>query len=157
MATILIANLLQFLLSVLYVALNGLFTTLPLVQERSRYAHHRAALRILESHCSQRSTYFFQPPYRLGIPLMVFSGFVHEIIPQSIFIIEKNPSDAVGRYSLTKLDGLLGEGTVACRYSPLGVMITVLAGFALIYFAVGLALARNEAWNTASDQLQCGH
>lgn len=142
-ATVLIANLPQALLSILYFIINGLITNLSLAEEWSRYARKRAALRVSRPHGSQRSTYFLQVPYRLGIPLMVLSSLLHWIISQSIFLVKVDYRDQIGGDSLSGQVGEAGDyGAITCGYSPLGMIVTVLAGFLLIVFAIALGCRR---------------
>ncbi|KAL1647111.1 hypothetical protein SLS58_002882 [Diplodia intermedia] len=138
-ATVLIANLPQSLLSVLYVVVNGLFTSLSLAREWSAYAHcsRPRALRVSHPRGAQRSTYFLQVPYRLGVPLMCASAFLHWIVSQSIFVAKIDGVGADGEAA----DDFYHRDTSAltCGYSPLAMLVTVLAAAALALFAAALA------------------
>ncbi|KAL0253431.1 hypothetical protein SLS55_010410 [Diplodia seriata] len=135
-ATVLIANLPQALLSILYIIINGLFTSLSLAREWSVFAYSRRALRVSHPRGAQRSTYFLQVPYRLGVPLMCASAFLHWIVSQSIFVAAIDGVDANGKAA----DDFVHRDTSAltCGYSPLAMIVTVLAAAALAGFAAVL-------------------
>jgi hypothetical protein len=85
---ILIANLAQPILSLLYFGYNGLFMAMLLGYEWVSYAHKRKSLRVSRpAEGAQRSTYFLQLPYRFALPLMVLSGLLHWLVSQSIFLV----------------------------------------------------------------------
>lgn len=136
-ATVLIANLPQALLSNIYVIINSLVTSMSLAAEWSRYALQRRALRVSNPTSEQRSTYFLQIPYRLGLPLMAFSAFLHWIISQSIFIAKIDGIDSMGFP-----DDSEEQNAVTCGYSPLGMIVTVLASFTLLVFVCLLGVRR---------------
>ncbi|KAK7708318.1 hypothetical protein SLS57_009052 [Botryosphaeria dothidea] len=136
-ATVLIANLPQLLLSLLYVLLNGLVTSLSLAAEWSRHAHARRALRVSHPRGAQRSTYFLQLPYRLGVPLLACAAGLHWLVSQSIFVAKVDGVDPTG----VPQDVGWGSGAVTCGYSPLGIVVTVVAALVLVGF-VGVLGAR---------------
>ena len=80
--SILVANLPQAILSFIYLHLNGLLTTMFLASEYLDFATHRKGPRVSvpKPDTAQRSTYFLQLPYRIAIPLMVFSGILHWMV-----------------------------------------------------------------------------
>ncbi|KAL0261157.1 hypothetical protein SLS55_004853 [Diplodia seriata] len=131
-STVLIANSPQAILSAIYFFVNALVTNLSLAEEWSRYAYRPAALRVSWPQDSQRSTYFLQIPYRIAMPLMLFSSLLHWIISQSIFLVKVDRRDARGGYHKIS--------TITCGYSPLGMIITLLVGvlFMLSIAALGI-------------------
>ncbi|KAK0618775.1 hypothetical protein DIS24_g11536 [Lasiodiplodia hormozganensis] len=141
-ATVLIANLPQLLLSFIYFFLNGLITKLSLAKEWSAYAHRRAALRVSHPRGSQRGTYFLQVPYRVGVPLMLFSGVLHLIISQSIFFVKVDGRDAHGADGDDDASLNAATSAVTCGFSPLGMILTVVAAAVLSVFTVALGLRR---------------
>jgi hypothetical protein len=70
---VIIANLPQMALSFLYLNLNGLVTSIALTQEYLRFFHRRAPLRVSlpRPGTNQRSAWFLQLPYHLGVPLLI--------------------------------------------------------------------------------------
>lgn len=127
-ATILMANLPQALLSMLYALINSIFTNVAIAEEWSRYACHQRGLRVSEPSGEQRSTYFLQLPYRIGLPLMAFSSFLHWIVSQSFFAVkidapESNVSD-------------FHPSVISCAYSPLGIIISIITVIILFAFTM---------------------
>ncbi|OJD38672.1 uncharacterized protein BKCO1_400095 [Diplodia corticola] len=147
-STVLIANLPQALLSAVYFLANALVTNLSLAAEWSRYAARRAALRV--SHpargSAQRSTYFLQIPYRLALPLALFSSLLHWLVSQSIFIVKVDGADPAGGtdpwHVASSASGSDAVSTVTCGYSPVGMMATALAAVLLVAFAAALGARR---------------
>jgi hypothetical protein len=100
---VLIANSPQIILSAIYYSYNGLFTTFLLSNELNQFAATRKGLRVsIRPEQSQRSTYFLQLPYRYGIPLMVFSGVLHWLCSQSLFLVSvwNHPSTVQRNYKI---------------------------------------------------------
>ncbi|CAH0056929.1 unnamed protein product [Clonostachys solani] len=90
-ATVLVVNLPQVLLSILYIILNGLFTTMAAAGEWSSFSHkNHQPLRVSFPKGAQRSSFFLQLPYQYGIPLLVLSVLMHWLISQSIFLSQIN-------------------------------------------------------------------
>ncbi|EAT83304.2 hypothetical protein SNOG_09112 [Parastagonospora nodorum SN15] len=87
-ANAIIANSPQLILSWVYFSYNGLLTLLAMAREWESYMLHRKGLRVSDApQGKQRSTYFLQLPYRLAIPFMFVSGFLHWIVSQSFFLL----------------------------------------------------------------------
>lgn len=83
-----IANSPQLILSWVYFSYNGLLTLLALAREWESYAHTRKGLRVsTPPQGKQRSTYFLQLPYRIAVPFMFISGFLHWLVSQSFFLV----------------------------------------------------------------------
>ena len=126
-ATVLLANLPQLLLSFLYLTYNGLFTCMLLGQEWNRYGHHRKPLRVSWPKQGQRSTYWLQLPYTYGLPLMVFSGVLHWLVSQSIFLARVAVFDSLGvkddEYSMS-----------TCGYSNIAIVTVILVGTIALIF-----------------------
>ena len=66
-ATVLLANLLQGILSFLYLTYNGLFSCVLGANEWSRFAQYRQPLRVTTPIGKQHSTYYLQLPYTYAI------------------------------------------------------------------------------------------
>lgn len=114
LASVLIANLPQALLSFLYLTLNGLCTSMFLADEWSRFGRYRKPLRVSTPKMGQRKTYFLQLPYRIALPLMGMSGLLHWLVSQSIFLAVVAEYDAEGN--------LLNSVAVAtCGFSPVAI------------------------------------
>lgn len=85
-ASVLLANCPQVVLSLVYLLYNGLFTGMHLAHEYSGYGVNRKALRVTTPRGQQRSTYWLQLPFTYGIPLLVASGVLHWLCSQSLFL-----------------------------------------------------------------------
>ena len=86
-ASVLVANVPQLILSFLYLNLNGLLTSIFSAMEWSDFVLERKTLRVSNPKGAQRSTYFLQLPYKMGVPLIVVSGLLHWLVSQSIFLV----------------------------------------------------------------------
>ena len=132
LASILVANSPQLLLSFLCFAYNGLWTCMLLAAEWSSYTQTRKPLRTTSPTGTQRSTYRLQLPYRYGIPLLIVSGTLHYLVSQSIFLVILDAYDWDNTF-----DDSWGESLSLCGYSPIAFLVAVLVGsFVLI---VGIA------------------
>ena len=127
-AKVLLANLPQLLLSFLYLTYNGLFTCMLLGQEWNRYGHHRKTLRVSWPMEGQRSTYWLQLPYTYGLPLMVFSGVLHWLVSQSIFLARV----AVANSTDDDPDDYFSFST--CGYSNIAIATVILVGTIALVF-----------------------
>jgi hypothetical protein len=130
-ASILIANTPQPILSFLYLLFNGVFTSMLAAAEWSAFAHERKSLRVSNPKPGQRSTYFLQLPFRYAVPLMIISGILHWSISQSIFFAQ---IASFGRDGNVKKLGALST----CGYSPMAIIITLLMGIFLAVFLITL-------------------
>lgn len=93
-ATVLIDNALQLLLSLLPLTYNGLFTCMLQTREWSKCSQKANFLRVSFPKRDQHSTYRLQLPYSYGIPLLVLSGTLHWLLPQSIFLARVDICDS---------------------------------------------------------------
>ncbi|KAL9581715.1 MAG: hypothetical protein Q9212_003735, partial [Teloschistes hypoglaucus] len=127
--TVLLANLPQLFLSFLYLAYNALFTYMLLGQEWSGYARHRKPLRVTWPRGAQRSSYRLQLPYTYGIPLMIFSGALHWLVSQSIFLARVTIFDPSGNedkeYSIS-----------TCGYSNIAIITVIVVGVVAVAFGL---------------------
>jgi hypothetical protein len=81
-----VANLPQLILSICYLAYNGLFTRMLAEFEWAKYSVEFRALRVTEPKGSQSSTYRLQLPYRFSIPLMIVSIALHWLYSNCIYV-----------------------------------------------------------------------
>lgn len=134
-ASVLISNIPQIILSFLYFLFNGVFTSMLLADEWSDYAHKRKPLRVSDPKPGQRSTYFLQLPYRYAVPYLILSGILHWTVSQSIFLAQ------VASYS--KTGELIDPAAVStCGYSPFGIALTLIVGTCLALSTVILSARR---------------
>lgn len=132
---VILVNTPQVIMSLLYFNYNALFTSISLATEWDRFGREQErGLRVSSfPQGAQRETYFLQLPYRYSLPLAFFSGGVHWLISQSIFLVyleayvttEGNPT------SFQRDDS---ETVTSCGWSPLGVVFVIVAGVIMIAF-----------------------
>lgn len=117
-SNVLVANLPQLVLSIVYVMYNAMMSTMLVQREFSLLYKtvKRKPLRVSEPIGIQRSSYFISLPLRYGVPLYITSGVMHFLLSQSLF--------------LARITALYTDGTVdryatfsTCAYSPIA-MIT---------------------------------
>ncbi|RSL56726.1 hypothetical protein CEP53_006717 [Fusarium sp. AF-6] len=84
---VLIANLPQLILSLLYTALNGMWTAMLVGVEWNTYGQEHKGLRTSSPVGNQRRTYWLSLPLRYGLPLLAGSAALHWLISQSIFFV----------------------------------------------------------------------
>jgi hypothetical protein len=124
-ASVLVANTPQAILSFVYLQVNALLTSMWLASEYDDFSRERKALRTSNAKGEQRSTHFLQLPYKVAIPLMVGSGLLHWLISQSIYIA------VVARFDI---NGELVEANAiaSCGFSPVGILLTVFTAMAVM-------------------------
>ncbi|KAF4960345.1 hypothetical protein FGADI_992 [Fusarium gaditjirri] len=81
-----VANTPQLILSICYLAYNGLFTRMLAEFEWSKYSVEFRSLRVTEPRGSQNATYRLQLPYRFSIPLIIISIVLHWIYSNCIYV-----------------------------------------------------------------------
>ncbi|KAF5381869.1 hypothetical protein D9757_008364 [Collybiopsis confluens] len=123
-ASVLVSNSPQLILSIIYLLFNSLCTKVFLAREWFSYSRARKPLRVSIPEGAQRSTYFLQIPYRFGLPLMAYSTILHWLVSQSIFLVQVTYYDeSDSDYNLT---------ISSCGYSPPGMILTLIVGGTLI-------------------------
>ncbi|KAH8692562.1 hypothetical protein GQ44DRAFT_793138 [Phaeosphaeriaceae sp. PMI808] len=83
---VMLANLPQTIVSILYFSYNGIFSCMLANREWTGYAVKRASLRVTNPSPGQRSTYFLSLPFTYSIPLLFASILLHWFVSQSIFM-----------------------------------------------------------------------
>jgi hypothetical protein len=134
-ASVLIANIPQPILSFVYLLFNGVFTSMFLADEWSDFAHERKPLRVSRPKPGQRSTFFLQLPYKYAVPLMILSGILHWSVSQSIFLAQVASLDINGKIRKP-------AAISTCGYSPAAIMLTMIMGTILASFVGILGLRR---------------
>ena len=147
MGSVLLANTPQGFFSVLYLMYNGLFTCMLTEKEWQTFAHTRMPLRVSAPQPGQHSTYYLQLPYLYSIPLLFFSGLMHWLISQSIFLAYVQSYDNNGVRNP-------GYDIVTCGYSPIAIVMSLFIGCLMVLaflllglqqYPAGLPLARNRS------------
>ncbi|OIW32319.1 hypothetical protein CONLIGDRAFT_642048 [Coniochaeta ligniaria NRRL 30616] len=81
-----VANTPQLILSICYLAYNGLFTRMLSEFEWASFSVRYASLRVTHKKGQQRSTYRLQLPYRWSIPLLGISILLHWLYSNCIYV-----------------------------------------------------------------------
>ncbi|KAL8856010.1 MAG: hypothetical protein Q9178_007380 [Gyalolechia marmorata] len=81
------SNLWQFVVSLLYLAYNGVLTAMLVANEWDELAKTRKTLRLTSPQGHQRSSYFISVPLKYGLPILVAFGALHYTISQSVFVV----------------------------------------------------------------------
>ncbi|KAF5381868.1 hypothetical protein D9757_008367 [Collybiopsis confluens] len=126
LASVLVSNSPQLILSMIYLVFNSLCTKMFLAREWSSYSHARKPLRVSAPRGVQRSTYFLQIPYRFGLPLMGYSALLHWLVSQSIFPVQVTYRDLNNNQFPAS----------SCGYSPIAIILTIITTTAFILSAI---------------------
>ena len=137
-SNVFIANLPQLILSGVYYAYNGIFTTFWLARECDTYAIERKSLRVsINPEGAQRSTYFLQLPYRVGIPLIVVSIILHWLCSQSIFLVSV-------RFDRSLAPSISDSESdfITCAYSPRAILSVIIIAIFMVITVIVLGTRR---------------
>ena len=96
---ILISNVWQVMISLLYIGHNALLSCMMVANEWFGFATHRKTLRVSAPRGIQRSSYTLSMPLRYGIPMMLIFSMEHWILSQATFIVRVNRTDYQGNSS----------------------------------------------------------
>jgi hypothetical protein len=159
LANVFISNSPQLILSMIYFAYNGLFTSFLLGAEWNSFARQRKGLRVSSDPAGeQRGTHFLQLPYRWAIPLMTFSVILHWLCSQSLFLVSTEFDHSLfldagaDAYcdspdaNIQQTWGLCLVQYFTCGYSPVAILSTIGLGVFMILFAV--LIGRREYRNS---------
>lgn len=137
LSNVLVANIPQAIVSMMYFTYNDLGTRMAAAWEWSTYAIARKSLRVsTKPQGQQRSSYFLTLPYRFAMPLMVGCGLLHWLVSQSIYPV------VTEHYTFMKYGNQSYEwdspqyypqpGEMTCAWSPVGVLATIAVGTLLV-------------------------
>lgn len=128
-----IVNLPQLVLSLCYLALNTICTSMAHAKEWNSLAQTRKGLRVTRPEGSQRSTYFLQLPYKWATPLLFTSGLLHWLLSQSFFLV---------RIDMKNREGVILEehSKTACGISRMSLLIFFVVAFLLVCVISVIAL-----------------
>jgi hypothetical protein len=131
--SVLMANLPQLILSLVYFSLNALFTAMHLAHEYSGYQVQRKPLRVTTPRGQQRKTYWLQLPFIYGLPIIAISAILHWLISQGIFLVQFD----VYEDGVVLRDPVSGVGL-----SPAPMLTIVIVGVLIFFAAVGMGYWR---------------
>jgi hypothetical protein len=149
-SNVIVANTPQLLLSFLYLNYNGVMTVMSLAREFSRYGLRQNGLRVSANpRGAQRSTYFLQPPYRFGIPIIVATSVLHWLLSQSIFLVS---TEAIMLKSSNNTDSGVGDIEIwdtqtprqlmTCGYSPPAILASICVASLLLIGVVAMSFVK---------------
>lgn len=153
---VLLANLPQLVLSIVYIMYNTMLSTFLVQREFSRMYNpeFRKPLRVSEPVGIQRSSYFVSLPLRYGIPLYASSGVMHWLISQSLFLARIRAISADGSDDEANSFSTCGYSPIAVFIGELGVSVenfhgltrtaAMLAGLVIIVFIVAIGFRRYD-------------
>jgi hypothetical protein len=143
LSNVFLANIPQLILSTIYFIYNALFTCMSAASEWSNFALHRKGLRVSNTPVgSQRTTYFLQLPYRLAIPLVFFSGVLHWLLSQSIFLVIIQVYSQIYQPNGSYLSTLTDRGFITCGWSPVAIVCIIALGTCMVLWITGNRLRR---------------
>lgn len=134
-ANIIVANLPQLCISVLYLLYNSIITPMLLGDEWDRFSYDRKTLRVTHPTGGQQSTYFLSVPYKYSVPLMAVSGLMHWLVSQSLFL---------ARVVEYRGDTLTNKSITAIGFSPIAIYCVVTGGFITLFAALVLGFQRYQ-------------
>jgi hypothetical protein len=137
------ANAAQPVLSLIYYAYNGIFTSFMLGVEWNNFAINRKGLRVSNSsRGAQRTSYMLQLPKRIAVPLMLLSAILHWLCSQSIFLVSLEFEQSVNSPSYVSDDPGHAKEVITCGFSPIAIVLTVSLGVAMVLAAIFTALRK---------------
>ena len=131
--SVLVANTPQFLISLVYLLYNALFTCMAVSSEYTSYAQRRRTLRVSSPHGAQRSTHWLQLKYRYAIPFMGTMATLHWLVSESIYLVYLESYDWVG---------VLEMAYDQCAWNSAATLLSCIVGAALIMFLIITGLCR---------------
>lgn len=134
-ATSLLANAPQLVVSYIYIAYNGLLTSMLTTAEWVAYAARPKNLRVTWPKGQQRTRNYLQLPYLYGIPLLIASTLLHWLISQSLYLVRVTGYESDGTESY-------GNSVSAAGYSPFAIVFAISMGAAMLVAALLIGLLR---------------
>ncbi|KAK2046773.1 hypothetical protein LZ31DRAFT_461910, partial [Colletotrichum somersetense] len=138
-ANVILANMPQIILSVVYILYNTMLSTFLFQREFSRMCERkrRKPLRVSEPVGIQRSSYSISLPLRYGIPLSASSTLMHWVVSQSLFL---------ARVRAVQPDGSDDDvnSFSTCGHSPIALFSSMIGTIAIMLVIVGLGLRRYD-------------
>ena len=139
-----LANSPQVVLSAIYFFFNRLLTQLASAVEWGHWAKHRKHLRVSKPEGSQRSTHFLQLPYKMAVPMIVYSGVLHWLLSQTLFLRRLEVRDREGNI-------LSDKSLCTVGYSPVSLLV-----FVVMAFIGAVLIVRLSFWLKPSKRMPWG-
>jgi hypothetical protein len=126
---VIVANLPQLLISLLYLLYNDLFTRMYLTKEWMGYGETRKSLRVSDPRGEQRSSRFLQLPLIYSIILISAMTVLHWLVSQSLFVSVVQSYNYVTDTGTPTANGYLVNGV---GWSPYALILALIVGGVLI-------------------------
>ena len=130
-ASVVVPNLPQLVLSILYVLYNDLLTRMLLAREWASYSVSHRPLRVSKPRGQQVGSHFLSLPWKIAVPFLVVMMLLHWFVSQSIFLAYVTGTD----YGACNVNGVpddKGVVTLGIGWSPLALVLSLSLGGALI-------------------------
>ena len=138
-ASILLANTPQALLSFLFFIYNGLFSSMLLVEKWAGFAHERKVLRVSWPIGRQRFSYWLQLPYKYDVSLLIVSGLLHWLVSQSLFL-----AHLIRLHDSLPVDSFF-DVISTCGYSFIVIIFVIILGSIILLLGI---LAGSKKYNS---------
>jgi hypothetical protein len=125
---LLVANVPQLAVSLLYVVYTGIWGKLAVTREFDNLAKSQKGLRVSNApHGNQRSSHFLTLPIKYAVPLMACSAVLHWLCSQSLFLVRFDGITSNGK--LDEKDRMVRLGyNVTGMLSLIGILIAMMVG-----------------------------
>lgn len=143
---VLIVNIPQAILSLIYSVYNNVLSRLLLAAEYNDYAKERKPLRVSFPRGEQRSTYYLSVPYRYSIPFMLIFTLTHWLASQAVSIVQIMPQDVQGNAIPKRVIRGIGISSFGLKLTvALGLLTIVLVGAMMLrkFKSAAMPLALN--------------
>ena len=132
-----IANLPQLIVSFSYVAYSGMFTSMLVSLELTRFLRQHKGLRVSSPKGKQRSTYWLSIPFRYSIPFAGIMTILHWTMSESIFLVRLNYFDI---YQRPYVDTGRHPGYIqTLGWSPPAIIVSLVIGVACLAMSIFIA------------------
>ena len=139
-ANILLANLPQLLISLIYISYSNILTCMLQAAEWSKFAVAHQPLRVSKPRGQQKSTPWLQISYIYSIPFMAAMALLHWAVSRSIYLVQIVVRDEKGQYMPFLRDG--SGSFSACGFNLSALVLALALGGCMVL--VLLALGRRR-------------
>ena len=143
-SNILLANLPQLVLSILYLSYNSIYTCQLVAYEWSQFSRHRKRLRVTRPSQGQISTYYLGLPYSYGIPLLIISILLHWMFSRSIFLVNIKFVDYLGRSGSDPGVVHFNIDITECGYSPIAIIFSIIVSCIVLLVGISNGFRRYD-------------
>ncbi|RYC54806.1 hypothetical protein CHU98_g11401 [Xylaria longipes] len=134
-ATTLLANTPQLILSACYFSYNSLLTRFNVEKEWNAFSISYQPLRVSYPAGQQVSSYRLQLPYRHSVPLILISIALHWVLSNAVFLYVNEGGYwdlSLGLYRFEDLGSVSEGSSIAVGFSPLFFLVLFIASFFLV-------------------------